>query len=304
VDDVFASAELFIRCNARLLEQRVFATVFRGAPALGVVNAVRAYQNEDGGLGHALEPDTRCPVSLPVYVETGLQALSMAGAVDVPLVTAACDFLERAADDAGAGGAVALASPRIEDYPRAEHWTDWTYEPGLNPTAGLVGLLYDLDVDHPWRAAGTEYCWRQLEEAPLPDDAHALSEVLLFLGHVPERERATEHAERVTAHLRGLPMFHLDPDTPGYGLSPLFIAPLSTSPWRHLFTDAEMGAHLAHLVKTQQDDGGWPIAWEPPSPAAALEWRGLVTLQAMRSLVSYGRAPVPRPEQDDVGRSR
>ena len=35
----------------------------------------------------------------------------------------------------------ALASPVIESYPRAAHWTDWTYVPGLNPTAGLAALV-------------------------------------------------------------------------------------------------------------------------------------------------------------------
>jgi hypothetical protein len=39
----------------------------------------------------------------------------------------------------------------------------------------------------------------------------------------------------------------------------------------------------------QAPDGGWPIGWDPPSEASALEWRGMVTLQALRTLVSYGR---------------
>ena len=50
-----------------------------------------------------------------------------------------------------------------------------------------------------------------------------------------------------------------------------------------------LAAHLDRLERDQQADGGWPITWEPPSEAAVLEWRGVVTLGALRTLVSYGR---------------
>ena len=163
MDDVFAAGDRFLLAQARLLERRLFATCFRAAPASGVVDALRGYQNADGGFGQALEPDTRCPASLPVYVETALQALATAATVDRAMVLRACDFLARTANEAGTGGAVPLAFPVIESFPRAGHWTEWTYEPGLNPTAGLAGLLYQLGVEHSWRTDATRYCWERLE---------------------------------------------------------------------------------------------------------------------------------------------
>jgi hypothetical protein len=289
MDDAFAAADRFLLNEARLLERRLFATCFLGQPAARVADALRGYQNDDGGFGHALEPDKRCPASLPIDVETAFQALATAGAADHDMVIAACDFLARTADDAGAGGAVPPAFPVIESFPRAAHWTEWTYQPGLNPTAGLVGLLYQLGIDHPWRSAGAAYCWQQIESGGLPGDAHALKEVLVFLEQAPDRRRAGEHASALAANLAAIPLFHLDPDTPGYGLSPLDVAPLATSRWRALFTDAQIEAHLDRLQKDQQADGGWPLTWEPPSQAAVAEWRGVVTLQALRTLTSYGR---------------
>ena len=292
MDDAFAAGDRFLLNDARLLERRLFASCFLGQPATGVVDALRGYQNTDGGFGHALEPDTRCPASLPIYVETAFQALATAGTVDHDMVTRACDFLARTAEQAGAGGAVPLAFDVIESFPRAAHWGEWTYQPALNPTAGLTGLLYQLGIDHPWRAAGTAYCWQQLESGGLPDDAHALKETLVFLEHVPDRDRADRHAAALAENLAGIPMIHLDPDATGYGLSPLDLAPLATSRWRTLFTDAQIDAHLDRLQKKQQDDGGWPIAWDPPSEAARCEWRGVVTLGALRTLTSYGRLTV------------
>lgn len=295
MDDAFAAADRFLLGYARLLEKRVFATCFLGQPAAGVVDALRGYQNPDGGFGHAMEPDTRCPASLPIYVEVAFQALAAAvasggaGSIDGDMVLRACDFLARTAEQADAGGAVPPAFPVIESFPRAAHWTEWTYQPAMNPTAGLVGLLYQLGVEHPWRAAGEAYCWRQLESGDLPDEVHAVREVLVFLEQVPDTERAGKYAAAIAATLPTLPMFQLDPADEGYGLTPLDYAPLATSRWRSLFRPEDIDAHLDALQRAQQADGGWPISWEPPPGAAASEWRGIATLGALRTLTSYGR---------------
>jgi hypothetical protein len=302
MSDAFAAADRFLLSQARLLERRLFATCFLGEPAELVVSAVGGYQNPDGGFGHALEPDTRCPASLPIYTEVAFQALATAvgdgadaadiGATD--MVLRACDFLASAAAKVDAGGGVPLAFDVIESFPRAAHWTDWTYGPGLNPTAGLVGLLYQLGIDHPWREAGAAYCWQQLESNGLPGDAHELSELLVFLEHVPDQDRAARHTADLAAHLPRVAMLNLDPDARGYGLTPLDLAPVAGSRWRSLFPPELIDVHLDRLVRSQQDDGGWPISWEPPSDAAVWEWRGMVTLKALRTLTSYGRLTAGR----------
>jgi hypothetical protein len=289
MDEQFASARDFILRQGRLLERRLYATRFEGAPATGVIEAIRGYRNDDGGFGHGLEPDKRCPVSLPIDVEMALQALVTAGTGDEELVRGACDYLVKIAVAADSGGAVPLAFPVIEDYPRAEHWTDWTYVPSVNPTAGLVGLLHQLGARHPWVDEAAAWCWSQIESDRLPDDVHALSEVFGFLAHAPERDRAEMAAGRVREQLMSTSMFQLDPDAEGYGLSPLSIAPAADSKWRALFSEDVIAAHLDSLQRKQEADGGWPISWEPPSEASRLEWRGIVTLGALRTLTSYGR---------------
>ena len=294
-ESAYTAGREFIRREGRLLERRLLAACFEGAAAAGVVDALRGYRNDDGGFGHGLEPDKRCPDSLPIDVEVALQALVTAGATDRPLVHGACEYLAKVAAGADRSGAVPLAFPVIEAYPRAEHWTDWTYEPALNPTAGLAGLLHQLGVaDRPWLAEATSWCWDQLGGSGLPDDAHALREVLAFLEHVPDRARADAAAARVGDQLASASHFRADPDDQGYGLSPLSVAPLADSRWRGLFPPEVIRAHLDRLQRDQQPDGGWPIAWEPPSEASRLEWRGIVTLDALRTLASYGRISPPR----------
>lgn len=297
MDDAFAAAERFVQAEARLLEQRLFARLFHDAPAAGVADALRGYRNADGGFGHGLEPDKRCPVSLPLDVETALQTLATAGATDPELLGPACDFLARTAAAADAGGAVALASPVIEAYPRAVHLTEWTYQPALNPTAGLTGLLYRLDADHPWREEATRWCWRALEDGPPVADAHTLSEVLVFLAHVPDRDRADRHAAALAARFAAIEMLHLDPHADGYGLTPLQLAPTPDARWRSLFTDDQLDGHLDRLQQDQRPDGGWPITWDPPSAASRADWRGMVTVQALHTLTAYGRVPRQRPAE-------
>lgn len=176
----------------------------------------------------------------------------------------------------------------MEGYPRAEHWSQWTYEPGLNPTAGLVGRLYRLGVDHPWLRPASDWCWTRLA-AGFDEDAHALGETLIFLASVPDRARAATFAPLVPRWLAAAPNFRGDPADPGYGLTPLHFAPAPDGPWSHLFDAATIDGHLDRLQRDQQPDGGWAITWEPPSQASTLEWRGIETLRALRVLRAYGR---------------
>ncbi|MDP9841704.1 hypothetical protein [Streptosporangium lutulentum] len=285
-DSILDTAGAFILREGRLLEQRLFATLFQAEPATGVVDSLRGYQNSDGGFGHGLEPDKRCPDSLPIDVEIAFQTLTAAGCPPAErMVSRACDWL---AAVSAPDGAVPLAFPVMEAYPRAVHWSDWTYAPGLNPTAGLAGLLHRMGADHPWLTRATDWCWAALEKG-FPDDAHAMSETLVFLEHVPDRDRAERVAERVGEWLPKLNHYRADPADPAYGLTPLHLAPTPDSRWRRLFADDLIEGHLDRLAGDQRPDGGWPITWEPPGAASTLEYRGIETLRALRVLTAYGR---------------
>jgi hypothetical protein len=278
--DIFTAGREFVRRDARVLERRVFAAVFDGADPRGVVDALRGFQNDDGGFGWGLEPDKRCPDSLPLDVEVAFDTLLAAGARDEEMVRRAADWLDRTAN---ADGAVPLCGPAVEGYPRAEHITEWTYEPALNPTAGLVGRLHKLGVEHPWRERAGAWCAAELAKG-FPEDAHGLHEALEFLEHTGDAD-----FDRIRDWLPKLAHYRADAADPSYGVTPLQFAPTPDSFWRPLFTDAQLEAHLDRLVADQQDDGGWALTWEPPGPAATLEYRGIVTVGALRTLKAYNR---------------
>jgi len=209
-DDVLATGRAFLEREGRLVERRLAEVLFDGAAPDGVVDALRGYRNGDGGCGPGLEPDKRCPASLPIDVESALEILWVAGAPADDLVRGACDWLDSVA---APDGAVPLSFPVMERYPRAEHWSEWTYTPGLNPTAGIAGRLYRAGMAHPWLDRATAWTWTRLESG-FDDDAHALGEVLLFLQHVPDRERAGRVAGQVGGWLGKAQWYRADPADP------------------------------------------------------------------------------------------
>jgi hypothetical protein len=299
VDDILTAARAFLDREGRLIERRLAAALFDGADTAGLVDAVRAYRNPDGGFGHGLEPDKRCPDSLPIDVERALGLLLAACGADARgpfaewsvdvgadgMVQQACDWLGSVA---APDGAVPLSFPVMEGYPRAEHWSDWTYTPALNPTAGLAGRLHGMEVRHPWLDRATDWCWARLE-AGFDEDAHALGEVLTFLAHVPDQDRAHAVGAHVGSWLAEARWYRADPADPEYGVTPLHLASSPDSPWRRLFDGTLIEGHLDRLVRDQQPDGGWVITWEAPGVASTLEWRGIETLRALRILQAYGR---------------
>jgi hypothetical protein len=273
-----AAAHSFVYSQARVLEQRLFATLFENAPATGVVRALEAFRNDDGGLGHGLEPDKRCPASQPLDVAFGLEALRLAGARTVDARYA--DFLASVAD---ARGAIPFLLPSARDYPHAAHLAlDAFYEPRAWPTSSLAAWLHAFGVEHEWLDRATAFSFAELEREP-PGDAHAIREALRLLRHAPDRERADALRPAIVARLDGAAYFVADADDEEYGVTPRELDEPG------LFPQAQLDAHLDRLDSEQQADGGWPLRWEPPSEASTLDWRGMRTVQALHTLRAHGR---------------
>ncbi len=283
---VFDHAETFIWSNARLLERRLFAYHFRGGARQAVLAALRAYQNEDGGFGQALEPDIRCPDSQPVPVQHALEILDAVGS-DAEIVRGVCDFLTTITT---VEGGVPFVLPTARTYPHAPWWnTDDDPPASLNPTAAIVGLLHKLGVDHSWMKGATAYCWGRIATLQ-PSEMHEMGVVITFLRYIPERQRAERELERLGQQLLGSGLV-ADISATDYVRKPLDWAPTPDHPLRGLFDEATIQANLDLLVAGQEEDGGWPITWPAVSPGCELEWRGWITLAALQTLRANGRLP-------------
>ena len=281
----FDAAAEFMATRARVLDRRVFQRLFQGGAPDPVRDAVAAYRNDDGGFGHALEPDLRAAASQPAAVEMALRIMDATDAWDEHLVRDAIDWLTSIAPSEG-GSTFVL--PTLLQGPHAPWWVPAEGNPvSLIQTGQIAGVLYARGFNHPWRDGATEVMWRGIDQLTEPN-AYEMFGVLMFLQHVPDRPRAENALQRIGRSLRALAT--LDPNAEGETHSPLDFAPLPDSIARSLFDDATIEAHLNHLAGAQREDGGWMFNWPAWSPAAESDWRGFLTVDALRVLRANGRA--------------
>ncbi|MFE2444720.1 hypothetical protein ACFXDF_22195 [Streptomyces sp. NPDC059426] len=298
-----ARAERFVWLTARVLEQRRFAYHFLGGGAEAVETALAAYLGPDGGYGHALEPDLRGPVSQPPHAVHALRVLDGIGRCGGQRVERLCRYLTSVSTP---DGALPVCHPSLRGYPAAP-WVPSGDDPrsDLLTTGPVVGLLHRNEVWHAWLFRATDFCWAAvaaLRESGAMPRPYEVAAAVAFLDGAPDRARAEAAAERLGRRVReerliappAAPERAEDRPVPqgqcpGEPLQVHDIARTPGSLARRWFTDAELERSLDMLVAAQQEDGGWPPHRRPWAPGASLEWRSVVTVEALLTLRAYGR---------------
>ncbi len=316
-----ARAEQFVWLSARVLEQRRFAYHFLGGDAEAVEAALAAYANEDGGYGHALEPDVRGPASQPLHTAHALRVLDSIGRCGGTQAERVCRYLTEASTR---DGALPVVHPSARGYPVAPFVAVVDAPPpasnglgrgdprsSLLATGPVVGLLHRNRVWHAWLFRATDFCWAAVDaigQGMRPTHPYEVEAAVAFLDGVPDRARAEAAADRLGRLVRERRLVVLEPAkaarqpvAPGYAPGEHHFAydyaRVPESLARRWFTDEEMALALDHLAAAQQEDGGWPITWRRWAPGPALEARPLVTLEALRTLRAHGRPCADRAPQ-------
>ncbi|MDF2986676.1 MAG: hypothetical protein K0R50_2186 [Eubacterium sp.] len=131
--------------NARPLELAIWQYYFENGSKEAVLSALAFYQNEDGGFGHALEPDSWNPASSPYTI---LQAINILKSIDFndkqhPIMQGIFKFLQSNAFCSDNGWYFNI--PSNDDYAHAPWWTynmeENAFE-GIGVTAGLVSFIF------------------------------------------------------------------------------------------------------------------------------------------------------------------
>jgi hypothetical protein len=289
----FNAAAAFVAANARVLDRRRFQRLFEDGPAAPVRDAVAAFRNDDGGFGHALEPDCRAPGSQPAAAAMALRIMDETDTWDEALVRGACDWLTAVAP---AEGGAAFVESTLEGWSHAPWWVPEEGHPASLVATGMIaGTLFARSVSHPWLDGAAEVMWNRIAKLDAGQGGgttlggYEMFGVLAFLQHVPDRDRAREVFGRVGPLILERNLVALDPEAPGEVHGVLSFAPEPDSLARALFDDATVQAHLDHLAQGQKEDGGWTFNWPAWSPAAELDWRGFLTVDALRLLRANGR---------------
>jgi hypothetical protein len=144
----FRDIRNWIYRNARPLDLFRWQYHFEKGDRNSVLSALFAYQNSDGGFGHALEPDTWNPNSSPATTQIAINRLRELDWFDEkdPFTMGIFSFLENEPSLGKKGWLFNI--PSNNDFPHAPWWTfdkdkvggfdsEWDY----NPTAIIVGFV-------------------------------------------------------------------------------------------------------------------------------------------------------------------
>ena len=278
------AAETFIWSAARLVDRHRYAMLFEDGSADPVFAALSGYRNLDGGFGHALEPDLRCPASQPAATLYALEMLHEAGRLDSDLGVGARGWI---ASIAAPDGGIPFALPGFEAYPHSPWWS--LGPPSSFLTFALAGAVHAGGTSgDEWLDRASEWCWRTLDAASEPG-GYWLKYACAFLDAVPDEDRA--HAALASLATRVDPAALAPVDgAEGETLRPLDLSPRPGCRSRAVVSDDAVEAHLDAVEREQQEDGGWMFDWLAWSPEQTSAWRGIVTIRALTWLRDNGRS--------------
>ena len=298
----FDRARRFIQEEARPLERALLAFRFEHGRCQDVLEQLTQFANEDGGFGHALEPDVRTPSSSALATALALGTLEEIDCpADDPLVRRAVGWVVSTHD---AKTQVWRVVPTdANDYAHAPWWHD---EDGslartfgdfmIIPRALLVGLLHHFGQHLPadWLDPVTESIVRRVESVGVLGEGGGSD--LEYVVHLARTDLLPDHyRERLIARVREtIPQAVVrDPAKwSTYCVTPLRTVPTPDSIGADLI-EAELRRNLDVLIDQQSPTGAWDPTWTfeyPPEWAfARQEWRGIITLGALTTLKAFGR---------------
>ena len=297
--EAFQASRRFVETTARTLEIARFHHHFEGASGDGVLAALGAYQNDDGGFGHALEPDLRAPESSALCTSIAFQVFRATGATpDEDTISAGMAyFLETIDRDEWHWR---IIGPSAGRSPHAPWWNEAGREDefdrfSLNPTAEILGYLYDEERHVPGdiirrvservtsHLSGLQKiemhellcCLRLLQTETLPAD---IQEQI--------HRKVTHFVDDATTR---------DPEQwRGYSLRPLQVVDDPGSPFMPGLEEA-VAANLDYEIASQNEDGSWTPTWSwgsafPDAWAKARrEWSGIITIEKLLLLKRFSR---------------
>jgi len=292
-----AKAVDYLKHQGRPLEQKLYAYYFENGSKQDVLDALAAFQNSDGGFGHAFEADLRLADSSVIATSVALQKLrELKVPSSNPIVQGVSRYLLNTFDSSH--NAWPITPPNVNDAPHAP-W--WDYDPNntyrlINPRAELVGYLLDYPDLFPqnFRDHLLESVVQHL--LSLPDEIE-MHDLLCYIRlsetqNLPEATRATllEKLRRVVDKA----VSRDSESWKSYGLTPLSIVASPTSPFANLF-EKELPLNLDFEISRQPEEGYWSPTWSWDFASAegwaqALkDWRSYITLANLRLFQQFGR---------------
>ncbi|MDN7240711.1 hypothetical protein QWY14_02870 [Planococcus sp. N028] len=285
----YEQAKTFLKTKARKLERGLFEFEFENGDSQVVLNALKTYQNDDGGFGNGLEPDFRCRDSSALATSIALQLLIRIGATEKEeTVRKAIGYLLQTFNEEKMGWQIV---PReVEKAPRAVWWNyseEWAWG---NPSAELIGHFHHYEglVKEEFLEKLTQFAITYINNSAEVEH-HELLCFLRMAEQLPKEEQAA-----ILNKLRALAIDSVttSPDKwDSYCLLPLQVVSSPDSEFHESFQES-IPLNLRHLVIKQTEHGYWDPTWswgqyEEDWENAKEEWRGWLTLENLKILRAF-----------------
>lgn len=138
----YKQARNFIYKNARPLDIARWQYLFENGNRDNVIKILSNYQNDDGGFGHALEPDCWNPNSSPIQTWVATEIIKEINLDDKedPLILGILNYLSSRKDFDGHVWFNTVSTN--DNYPHAPWWNYQQIQSlPYNPTASLIGFI-------------------------------------------------------------------------------------------------------------------------------------------------------------------
>ncbi len=293
----------YLATQGRAVDQARFAFHFEGGRAAAVLTALAAYQNADGGFGHALEPDLRTAASSAIATQQGCNLLREVGATSGEvLVQRAVAYLLATLDQKQLRWEI--VPPAVEDAPHAPWWgyaqSAENFDGFLaNPRAALIGFLCEHQSLLP---VGLLAALLEAQIAHLvtqgDDKGIDMHELPCYVTLALSPQLPHRYQQQITALLHKAVQGKVATDPSAFGsyqLLPLDVAPAPDALLAAAVDRSAVDAHLDYLLETQLPDGSWPLPWSwdfvdaAAWAQAARDWKGFTAVNWVKTLAAYGR---------------
>lgn len=297
---LFEQLNSYMDTDARPLEKSIFNYYFNESSGDDILDSLVAFQNTDGGFGKGIEPDFKLIKSSPMATSIGLRYLSKLDNSDRAqnMIAKAVEYLETTFDS-NRNGWYSVPSI-VNNYPHAPWWefrndinmTVIDYSWG-NPTAELIGYVYkykkylnNLDI-----YSLRNYAITNLNKRTEFNSEHEIISYI-HMYNVLDEEFSSQIVDTLKLAVSKLVNINQS-EWINYVPTPLKFINLDSKNFFGIeckFIDQ----NLDYLIDRLEEDGKLLPTWQWDKyleewKIAKIEWMGILTLEALLSLLKFNR---------------
>ncbi|MGP4071018.1 hypothetical protein ACTWQB_00515 [Piscibacillus sp. B03] len=296
----------WVKRHARPLEVARWEYEFEEGSQQNVMNYLSAFQNEDGGFAHGLEPDFWVPHSNAMATwAAGRILIELDARADHEIVQKMVTYLINTSQKSGMWASVI---PENSDYPHAPWWgysedaqNNWMFNPSVELAAMLIH--WSDEEDEAWQVGWqsvSKACERLMaaEEMDFHEVSNFKQMTSLLDLHKKVFKNQTGHDYNVVLEkVKSLILHSVEQDPTKWGTSyqpfPLDFIDGPNDPLVGEF-ETLIDQNLDFYINEMSDEGIWDISWEwgtyPNEFAISRRyWQGILTVDRYKLLNRFER---------------